>query len=116
MLFRLKKKVLSKSGKKTAYSSFPWCNSPEYLGFKTLYQFLKGVKKKFFNQNYKTFKNFSRLVSKYLRIFPRSWDQTIAQKTQRTVMHLNTLYTYLPREMKGINLTTKITYWSTMLQ
>ena len=94
---KIKKNVVSKLGKKTAYSSSSWYNSPEYLGFKTLHQLLEGVKKKIFHQNYKTFFNFSKLVSKYLRIFPRSWGQTIAQKTQRTVMHLNTLYPHLPR-------------------
>ena len=94
---KIKKKVASKLGKKTAYSSSSWCNSPEYLGFKTLLQFLEGVKKKIFHKKYKTYFNFSRLVSKYLEIFPRSLGQTIAQKTQRTVMHLNTLYPHLPR-------------------
>ena len=94
---KIKKKVVSKLGKKTAYSSSSWCNSPEYLRFKILYHFFEGVKKKNFRQNYKTFFNFSRLVSKYLRIFPRSWGQTIAQTTQHTVIHLNKLYPYLPR-------------------
>ena len=94
---QIKKKVVSKLDKKTAYSSSSWCNSPEYLGFKTLNQLLEGVKKNFFHQNYKTFLNFSRLVSKYLRIFPRSWGKTIAQKSQRTVMHRNTLSPHLSR-------------------
>ena len=46
--FQIKKKVVSKLGKKTANSSSSWCNSPEYHGFKTLHQILEGVKKKFF--------------------------------------------------------------------
>ena len=74
---KIKKKVVSKLGKKTAYSSSSWCNSPEYHGFKTLHQLLGGVKKKNFRQNYKTFFNFSRLVSKYLQIFQRSRGKTI---------------------------------------
>ena len=55
---KIKKKVVSKLGKKTAYSSSSWCNSPEYLGFKSLHQLLEGVKKKIFHQNYKTFFKF----------------------------------------------------------
>ena len=54
----IKKKVASKFGKMTAYSSFLWYNSPEYLGFKTLNQFLEGVKKKILLLNYRTFLNF----------------------------------------------------------
>ena len=42
-------------GKKTSYSGSSWCNSPEYVGFETLYQFLEDEKKKIFHQNYKTF-------------------------------------------------------------
>ena len=45
---QIKKKIVSKLGKKTAYSISSWYNSPEYLGFKTLHQLLEGVKKKFF--------------------------------------------------------------------
>ena len=52
---QIKKKVVSKLDKKTVYSSSSWSNSPVNMGFETLYQFLEGVKKKFFNQNYKTF-------------------------------------------------------------
>ena len=60
---QIKKKQVSKFGKKTAYSSSSWSNSPEYVGLETLYQLLDGVKKKIFHQNYKTFFNFSRFVS-----------------------------------------------------
>ena len=49
---KIKNKVVSKLGKKTAYSSSSWYNSPEYHGFKTLHQLLEGVKKKIFLQNY----------------------------------------------------------------
>ena len=40
---KIKKKVVSKLGKKTTYSSSSWCNSPEYLRFNTLHQLLEGV-------------------------------------------------------------------------
>ena len=94
---QIRKKVASKLGKKTAYSSSPWCNSPRNVGVVTLHHFLEGVKKKFFIKITRLFLIFSRLVSKYLGIFPRSRGQTIAQKTQRTVMHRNTLSPHLPR-------------------
>ena len=42
---KIKKKVVSKFGKKTAYSSSSWSNSPRYIGFETLHLLLEGVKK-----------------------------------------------------------------------
>ena len=39
---QINKKVVSKFGKKTAYSSSSWSNSPRYIGFETLHQFLEG--------------------------------------------------------------------------
>ena len=37
-----KKKIPYNFGKKTAYSSILWSNSPGYIRFETLYQFLEG--------------------------------------------------------------------------
>ena len=104
-----------KLDKMTAYSSSLWPNSPEFVGFETLHQLLEDVKKKFFLQNYKSFFNFLRLVSKYLGIFPGSCGQTIAQTTQRTVKYRNTFIPIYPDNWGGRYPTKKI-FLSMMLQ
>ena len=64
---KIKKKVVSKLGKRKAYSSSLWCISPEYHGFKTLHQLLEGVKKK----------NFSSKLQEFFLIF-LDWCRNIS--------------------------------------
>ena len=56
---QIKKKVVSKLNKKTAYSSSSWSNSPVNMGFETLQQLLEGVKKNFFIKITRLFVKFS---------------------------------------------------------
>ena len=66
---QIKKKQVSKFGKKTAYSSSSWSNSSRNVGFETLDILLEGVKKKNFHQNYKAFFNFFEIGVEISRDF-----------------------------------------------